>query len=412
MSTIHAYTSPARGHLFPLAAILAQLARRGHRVKVWTLSSELERMRALGVGAEAVAPEIEALPVEDWRATKGSEGVRIFIETLLARAPYEIADFETVLRAETPDLVISDINQFGLPAAAEASGIPWLSFAPYFAFYPDEGIPVFGPGMAPMPGALGRLRDRVLWKAVFSNLDKSYLEPLNEIRRIAGAAPLGALNEIFVRPPRLLYMTVPELEYPRPNLPDSWRFVGPCQWEPAAEAPAWLDEIERPLVLVTASTEFQDDGELISTALAALADEDVSVVATSAANDPAAFTVPANARVERFLPHGPLLERAETVICHGGMGITQKALAAGVPVCTVGWGRDQLESGRRVETAGAGVLLPRKRLSTEALTAAFRRARERRLGAERIALAIADSPGAAGAANEVEQLLPAGVETR
>ena len=65
MSTIHAFTSPARGHLFPLAPILAQLARRGHRVRAWTLASELDRVRALGVEAEAISPEIEALPIEE-----------------------------------------------------------------------------------------------------------------------------------------------------------------------------------------------------------------------------------------------------------------------------------------------------------------------------------------------------------
>jgi hypothetical protein len=36
------------------------------------------------------------------------------------------------------------------------------------------------------------------------------------------------------------------------------------------------------------------------------------------------------------------------------MGITQKALAAGVPVCVIPFGRDQLEVARHVEIAGAG----------------------------------------------------------
>jgi hypothetical protein len=36
------------------------------------------------------------------------------------------------------------------------------------------------------------------------------------------------------------------------------------------------------------------------------------------------------------------------------MGATQKALAHGVPVCAVPFGRDQLEVARRVEVAAAG----------------------------------------------------------
>lgn len=37
------------------------------------------------------------------------------------------------------------------------------------------------------------------------------------------------------------------------------------------------------------------------------------------------------------------------MISHGGTGTTQKALAAGVPVCAVPFMRDQFEVARRVE---------------------------------------------------------------
>lgn len=49
--------------------------------------------------------------------------------------------------------------------------------------------------------------------------------------------------------------------------------------------------------------------------------------------DPGSFTPPPNASLHRFVPHSLVLTRAVAVVCHGGMGITQKALLAGVPVC-------------------------------------------------------------------------------
>jgi UDP:flavonoid glycosyltransferase YjiC (YdhE family) len=72
--------------------------------------------------------------------------------------------------------------------------------------------------------------------------------------------------------------------------------------------------------------------------------------------------VPDNAHLERFIPHAAVLDRAVCAITHGGMGATQKALARGVPVCAVPFGRDQLEVARRVVVAGAGTRLPAKRL--------------------------------------------------
>lgn len=406
MSTICAFTTPARGHLYPLTPILAELARRGHRVKVWTLASELDAVREQGIEAAPIAPEIEALPVNDWEASKESEATANTFNRFLERAPFEIADVRGAIERERPDLLITDINAWGAPAAAEASGIPWAAFSPFFAWLPSPDAPMFGPGMRPLRGPLGRLRNAALWKLAEFDLDRKFLTRLNAVRAETGAAPLAGLTELWTRPPRLLYMTVPELDYPRRQWPSSFSFVGPCAWQPGVGPPPEPAESGRPLVLVTASSEYQGDEALIETALAALAGEDVEVIATTAGHDPARFDPPPNARAERFLPHEPILARAALTICHGGMGIVQKSLSAGVPLCVVGWGRDQLESGRRVEAAGAGLLIKRKQLSAARLRDAGRRARAMRPGAERMAAAIAASPGPERAAGELEALLP------
>jgi UDP:flavonoid glycosyltransferase YjiC (YdhE family) len=105
-----------------------------------------------------------------------------------------------------------------------------------------------------------------------------------------------------------------------------------------------------------------------------LADEPVRVLITLGDADPAGLPRAANVRYERFVPHGPVLERAAAVVCHGGMGITQKAILAGVPLVTVPFGRDQPEVARRVAECGAGVRLPARRLSPRRLRKAVREA--------------------------------------
>lgn len=64
----------------------------------------------------------------------------------------------------------------------------------------------------------------------------------------------------------------------------------------------------------------QCDAALVEIALEAFRDEDVVVAASTAAHDPAAFDVSANAHVARWLPHGHLLAKATCTIYHGGMG--------------------------------------------------------------------------------------------
>ena len=174
---------------------------------------------------------------------------------------------------------------------------------------------------------------------------------------------------------RFIAFTAEPYEYPRRDWPASVRLVGPGTWEPPAEPPAWLAAETRPIVLVTASTAYQADERLIATALEAFAGEDVALVATTAANDPASFARAAERARRAFLPHGPIIARAACVVSHGGQGTTQSALAAGVPVCVVPFCRDQFDVARRVEVADAGVRLHHKRLSAARLRAAVQEAR-------------------------------------
>jgi UDP:flavonoid glycosyltransferase YjiC (YdhE family) len=87
------------------------------------------------------------------------------------------------------------------------------------------------------------------------------------------------------------------------------------------------------------------------------------------------------------------------------MGATQKALAAGVPVCVVPFGRDQLEVARRVAVAGAGTRLTASRLRPDRLRAGVRRAMEMGDGARRVAAGFAAAGGATAGADTLEGLL-------
>jgi MGT family glycosyltransferase len=215
---------------------------------------------------------------------------------------------------------------------------------------------------------------------------------------------LKHVDDMFRRSPLLIYLTAEPFEYPRSDWPNSVLMVGPCEWDPAPETPAWLLEMDRPIVLVTTSSEFQGDGRLIQAAFDGLQDEPVFVVATMPAGDLGAIRVPPNARLERFISHGPVLDRAVCAVTHGGMGATQKALARGVPVCAVPFGRDQLEVARRVEVSGAGTRLPVKQLTPERLRQAVQKAMACTNGAQLIATAFAAAGGPVAAADGVERL--------
>ncbi len=402
MSKILVYTSPARGHLYPLVPTLEELRRRGHQIAVRTLASEVGRLRKLGLAATPIAEAIEAREIDDWKASSPPAALLAACRTFVDRGHHELADLRAAIDAERPDVLFTDVNSWGAAAVAEASGLPWAVFAPYFLPVRAPGIPAWGLGMSPARGLLGRLRDALLWPIVNLLYDRA-LVGLNGVRRKAGAAPFRHVAEFATRAPLVVSYTAEPFEYAR-AWPSNVRLVGPGTWEPVTDEPsAAAAPDSRPLVLVTCSTEFQDDARLIEVALAALADEPVRVVATTGAIDPARFSAPKNAEVVRFAPHGPLLREAACVVCHGGMGITQKALAAGVPLCVVPFGRDQLEVARHVVEADAGTRLSPKQLDPARLRRAVEEARQKTAGARRIAEAFARAGGAKAAADAIEQ---------
>jgi MGT family glycosyltransferase len=111
-----------------------------------------------------------------------------------------------------------------------------------------------------------------------------------------------------------------------------------------------------------------------------------------------------NIRVERFVAHGPVLEHAAAVVTHSGMGIVQKAVAAGVPIVAVPFGRDQPEVARRVVEAGAGVRLPARKLTPERLRAAVRQAMTMRPAAQAAGARLRAAGGAQRFVDAVEEL--------
>ena len=397
-----AYTSPARGHLAPMMGPLLELKRRGAEVHVRTLVSGVENVRAAGIEAEPIAAAIEAVAHDDHEArVQLTSGARSF-RTLRRRAKHEVPDFEAALAAVRPDLVLVDSTTFGAKAVAERNGLRWAVSQPSFIEgAAADGTP-FGLGLRPMGGLVGPLRDRALG-LVADHFDQHHRLPaVNAGRRAAGLPPLERAVEFHHRAPLTLYFTATPLDYPR-RLPASVVPVGPSLWDAAADKAVELPPGDGPLVLVGCSSEFQDDGAIAAAALAGLRDR-YRLVVTTAGVDPASLGDPGDALVARYLPHVPIMREAAVVVCHGGMGITQKALAFGAPVCVVPWGRDQLDVAAHVVACGAGTRVGRRRLTAERLRAAVDEALQCRAGAARVKAGFEATGGIATAADRLEAL--------
>ncbi|MEX2467018.1 MAG: hypothetical protein WD995_08905, partial [Gemmatimonadota bacterium] len=126
------YTSPARGHLYPAMGPATELSARGHEVHVVTLSGEIDLVRSQGLFAESIDGAIESREMDDYKGKNPMEALALAVATFADRAPIDRTDLQHHIDRVQPDVLIIDTNSWGALAAAEASGIPWCSFQPYF----------------------------------------------------------------------------------------------------------------------------------------------------------------------------------------------------------------------------------------------------------------------------------------
>jgi len=406
MAKILAYQTPAMGHLFPISVLLTELRNRGHDIALRTLAAGVNTGFGMGFATAPVDPRIEAMPLDDGGAANPQQALSRVRNTFARRAEYEVPDLTNAISDVRPDVLIVDPNCWGASAVAEASGLPWLSFWAFLPYLRSQGVPPYGPGLRPLPGPIGRLRDALLRRKLTGAVDKAMVDPLNIIRAQLGIPPLTSADDYARRPPLVLVATAQPFDYPHPDWDDSIHLIGACSYDPApSTVPARLAQIVRPIVLVSTSSENQGDSELARVALSALAEEPVHVVATFPAGVPPEITAPTNATVCEFLPHSLVLDRAACAITHGGMGVTQKALVRGVPVCVVPYGRDQFEVARRVEMAKCGTRLLPKDLTAPRLRDKVFQAMAMTDGARRVAAGYVATGGAARGADLIEQRL-------
>jgi hypothetical protein len=192
-----------------------------------------------------------------------------------------------------------------------------------------------------------------VWQAV--------LDSANEERRLRGLPPLAAAAEAWARSDLLLVASLQQFDRPVPPGPLVPVYVGPVAAHSKQPIPSSLSAADdRTIVLISYSTDgLQNSPRRLQTALDALADLPVSVLATTSGVYAADhLDVPANAAVFEYLPHDSVMTMAGLVLCHAGHGTTMAALTRGLPlVCVPGLGRDQEPIAARVSELGLGIAL-------------------------------------------------------
>ncbi|KZB82601.1 glycosyltransferase [Amycolatopsis regifaucium] len=320
----------SHGHLYPLLPLAVAARDAGHDVLFATGEDMRPVVEKAGLAWESAGfgmreafasffgpdapPRDPTAPPESFYPVIG----QVFGNVLPRRF---VADLTPLLERHRPDLVVYESGNAGGAIAARLAGIPAIGHG-FGRVSPGEVMDIIN----------GHIEDYANEIGVDGVKLTSFGDPVIDICPESVQSPdfLAETNRIPLRP------------------------VG---WAEPGDLPAGVvgRDKSRPLIYLTLGTAFGDEG-VLKRAIAGLArlEADV-VVAAGPTVEPAQLgEVPANVRVEAWVPQTELLPHVDLVVHHGGSGTTLGAFGAALPQLVLPQGADQFTNAEAVVAAGVG----------------------------------------------------------
>jgi len=365
------------GNWPPTAGLARALVRRGHETLLLSNPVQQQRIESAGFAFAAyrTAPA--------WEANFAPPPGQVRAADNFLMHPAVAEDVLAEVGRYRPDALVVDCMLYAAVVAAELSQLP-------AAILVHTLLEAF---------TLERNLDRVRRSL--------------ELRRALGLRDVTSNIELWSRAAICLIATLPVLDRASATAPASFRYVSPMFDEPARPgswvAP-WPVDDAKPLVLVAFTTMFAEQLLVVlQTVVDALASAPVRVLVTTGPMvDPLAIKSPANATIVQFIPHSWVLPAASLVITHAGHSTAIAAVAHGVPMLCMPFGKDQPLVAGRIAEAGAARVLAWDARPAEIAAAVQEMLADPayRAAAQRLAAMIQEQGGGEQAVRLLESLLP------
>jgi MGT family glycosyltransferase len=391
MANILVASAPAPGHVNPMLSVARHLSSLGHSIIF--LSGKLLHDQAVTLGFRFVPftgkadfdyrrmdeefPEVAA-------AMPGPDAMNaICIHCGIDPVSDQDRAIQQILSEGHVDLIVTEVYFWGIfplllgPRDARPPVVT-LGVLPLLVSGRDVA-PFSGPDASPE----GRLRNQEETQQFFAMMQPATTR-INEALHSCGAPELPEffLDSAAHLPDRFLQLTAEAFEYPRSDLKESVQFIGNLMPNGHSKSPlpAWWDSLDasKPVVLVTQGTIANWDlSQLIEPAIAALADDQVTVIVAAGRPDLEVIQLPGgvkpqNVRIENYIPFEQILPKVDVFVTNGGFGSVNLSLSKGVPMVVAGDTEDKIFTASRVGWSQAGVNLATGHPTVEQIRTAVR----------------------------------------
>jgi len=330
---------PSTGHLHPLVPVAHALQDAGHEVVVCSSTSFGEEVEAFDLKHIPAGLDWLTGDHSTWTAfppmpAPGPEFAK-FVVTVFADVTTAkmVPDLLTIAAEWRPDMIIREHFEFGGCIAAECLGIPHASVggnaysavdSPDVHYFPGNRLMVAEP--------MARHRERFGLPA-----DPGVLMPFRKLHMAFTPPSWDAAGT--ARPANIQHL----------------RHTSTVR--PGARLDAWTDQLgDRPTVLASLGTVFNNTPGVLEAIVSGLAQESVNLIVAIGRNgDPVRFgDVAENVRLEPYVEQPLLLDRCDAFITHGGFNSVKEAAILGVPMIVVPITADQPYSAQRCAALGIG----------------------------------------------------------
>jgi len=379
MAKFGAFCFPGTGHLNPMTALAHSLQMRGHQVVIFGIADTEARVRAAGIDFHCIGREdfppgsLDQLD-ERLAGLHGLAALRLTLERVRNSARMVLRDGPEAVRSAKVDALLVDEAEFA-GNVADHLELPWISIALIPPLLPDDRFPPFWFGWPGGQGWLSRLRNWVAIHALL-RLASPIFRDVNEQRIAWGLQPY-ARPEDGLSPLAQVTQLPEALEFKlRGDKPPGLHYTGPfvhARQRPAVDFP-WDRLDGRPLIYASLGTLQNGQEGIFKTIAESCAGLDAQLLISlgGGLNAQRLGPLPGNPLVVHFAPQLEILKRAVLVITHAGLNTVLESLSEGVPMVAIPLGNDQPGVAARLKARGAGVVVPRGRLSVARLRAAVR----------------------------------------
>jgi zeaxanthin glucosyltransferase len=403
------------GHLNPMLALADALRSRGHQVTFFLLGHPPASMRDAGFEVRPLGGTLFA--ADEFQAEIQKLGLlqgRAALKHTFALSARSAAAIMTngpleVRTAGVHALLVDQVTSAGGTVADEL-GLPFVTVSNALLLNSDPLVPPFFTHWQPRDTWWARLRNRIAWDRL-GHLYTPVLSRIQARRQKLGLPVPQRIAEAWSN--RLQISQQPAaFEFPRQELPEQVRFVGPLRLPagyPTVPFP-WERLDGRPLIYASLGTLQNRVAQNFRALAAACEGFDAQlVISTGNGLAPEALgELPGKPIVVPFAPQAELLRHAALAVTHAGLNTALDALAHGVPMVAVPVTNEQPGIAARIAWVGAGEVCAQRQITPQSLRPLIERVLKDasyRAAAARMSEAIRDSGGAPRAVELIEQNL-------